>query len=628
MLYVRSQPGVRDIARAEAETILRLVRGVRGDEASDFTLSTSDQIIAQFDKLGAQLFLATLALAAVSLIIGGIGIANVMVMSVTERTREIGVRLAIGAQRREVLRQFLFEAAMLAGAGGVAGVITATALGLIATLIAPAFPAVPPLWAVASGSGHLGCRRGAGRVLAGAPRRRPRSGGSPPLRMSTTIPKVVVIGGGFAGLAAARELRRAAVQLTVVDQHNHHVFQPLLYQVATAGLSPADIAAPIRWVLRRQANVRVLLGEVVAIDASRRCVRLGTGLELDYDFLVVATGVTHAYFGHDDWAAHAPGLKTLDDAVAIRRRVLLAFERAEREPDAARQGDLLTFVVIGGGPTGVEMAGAIAEIARQSLRDEFDAIAPHSARVLLLEGGPTILSTYTEDLRASARRALTGLGVEVREQAQVTHVDEGEVRLGDERIAAGTIVWAAGVQASPVGRMLGAPVDRLGRVQVAADLSLPGHPEVFVAGDLMHVAGDDGQPVPGVAQAAMQAGKRAARNIERRLAGGGHRAVPLSRPGGHGHHRPRPRHRRPRLDSPHRVSRLAGVAVPPPGVPDRLQEPRGGAHPVARRLRDAPTRRQIDHRRQGLTGSRDGSRTNAVTYRSRRRTRPGRTSAN
>ena len=309
------------------------------------------------------------------------------------------------------------------------------------------------------------------------------------------------------------------MQVMVVDRHNHHVFQPLLYQVATAGLSPADIAAPIRWVLRRQANVSVLLGDVVAVDTTERRVSLAGGSALDYDFLVVATGVTHAYFGHDDWSAHAPGLKTLDDAVAIRRRVLLAFERAEREPDPARQRDLLTFVVIGGGPTGVEMAGAIAEIARHALGDEFDAIAPDTARVLLLEGGATILATYVESLRISARRALADLGVEVREQATVTHVGEGEVRVGDERIAAGTIVWAAGVQASPVGRMLGGPVDRLGRVRVAADLSLPGHPEVFVAGDLMHAVGGDGQPVPGVAQAAMQAGKAVARNIRHHLAG-------------------------------------------------------------------------------------------------------------
>jgi NADH dehydrogenase len=337
--------------------------------------------------------------------------------------------------------------------------------------------------------------------------------------MSAAVPHVVVVGGGFAGLAAAGALRRAPVRVTVVDRHNHHVFQPLLYQVATAGLSPADIAAPIRWILRRQDNVRVLLGDVVAVDPAARRLTLSAGPALDYDFLVVATGVTHTYFGHDDWSAHAPGLKTLDDAVAIRRRVLLAFELAEREVSPERQRELLTFVVIGGGPTGVEMAGAIAEIASQALRHEFDAIAPHTARVLLLEGGPAILATYVESLRASARAALAALGVEVREHAAVTHVGDGEVRLGSERIAAGTIVWAAGVQASPVGRMLGGPVDRLGRVQVLADLSLPGHPEVFVAGDLMHLPGAGGQPVPGVAQAAMQAGRAAARNVRRRLAG-------------------------------------------------------------------------------------------------------------
>ncbi len=337
--------------------------------------------------------------------------------------------------------------------------------------------------------------------------------------MSAVPPHVVVVGGGFAGLAAARALRRAMVLVTVVDRHNHHVFQPLLYQVATAGLSPADIAAPIRWILRRQRNVRVLLGEVVAVDPATRRVELAAGPALHYDALVVTTGVTQAYFGHDEWAAFAPGLKTLDDAVAIRRRVLLAFELAEREPSPARQRELLTFVVIGGGPTGAEMAGAIAEIARQALCEEFDAIAPHSARILLLEGGPSILATYVAGLRDAARAALIALGVEVREGAQVTHVGEGEVRLGQERIAAGTIVWAAGVQASPVGHMLGAPLDRIGRVLVAADLSLPEHPEVFVAGDLMHVARADGEAVPGVAQAAMQAGRAAAANVVRRLAG-------------------------------------------------------------------------------------------------------------
>ena len=335
----------------------------------------------------------------------------------------------------------------------------------------------------------------------------------------TRVPRVVVVGGGFAGLAAVRALSGAPVEVVVVDRHNHHVFQPLLYQVATAGLSPADIAAPIRWILRRQANVRVLLDDVVQVHPDERRLDLAASGVLTYDALVVATGVTHAYFGRDDWAVHAPGLKTLDDAVAIRRRVLVAFEKAEREADPARQRELLTFVVIGGGPTGVEMAGAIAEIARQALADEFDAVAPRTARVLLLEGGPAILPSYVDRLRASAREALMAIGVEVRESARVTDVGDGWVRVGEEMIVAGTIVWAAGVQASPIGRQLGGEVDRSGRVQVAADLSVPAHPEIFVVGDLMALAGPDGAPVPGVAQAAMQSGRRAATNIRARLAG-------------------------------------------------------------------------------------------------------------
>ena len=332
-----------------------------------------------------------------------------------------------------------------------------------------------------------------------------------------TRPRVVVVGGGFAGLAAARALAGVAVDVVLVDRHNHHVFQPLLYQVATAGLSPADIAAPIRWILRRQANVRVLLDDVIGVDPVARRVDLRDSPSLDYAALIVATGVTHAYFGHDDWAAHAPGLKTLDDAVAIRRRVLLAFEAAEREPDPVRQRELLTFVVIGGGPTGVEMAGAIAEIARQALTDEFDAMAPETARVLLLEGGPSILPTYVPRLRDAARTALVALGVDVRESTRVTDVGPRRVCVGAETIVAETIVWAAGVQASPVGRWLGGEVDRLGRVRVAPDLSVPAHPEIFVAGDLMGLDGADGQPVPGVAQAAMQSGRRAARNALARL---------------------------------------------------------------------------------------------------------------
>ncbi|MBP7778910.1 MAG: NAD(P)/FAD-dependent oxidoreductase [Acidobacteria bacterium] len=337
--------------------------------------------------------------------------------------------------------------------------------------------------------------------------------------MMTDRPRVVVVGGGFAGLAAVRALAGALVEVVVVDRYNHHVFQPLLYQVATAGLSPADIAAPIRWILRRQANVRVLLDDVVAVQAGEHRLELASSGPLAYDYLVVATGVTHAYFGHDQWAAHAPGLKTLDDAVAIRRRVLVAFEEAEREADEGRQRDLLTFVVIGGGPTGVEMAGAIAEIARQALADEFDAVAPETSRVLLLEGGPTILSSYGDRLRTSAREALASLGVEVRESTIVTDVGEGMVHIGDETIRARTIVWAAGVQASPVGRQLGGEIDRLGRVKVAPDLSVPAHSEIFVAGDLMIFTGADGQSLPGVAQVAMQSGRRAAHNILARLQG-------------------------------------------------------------------------------------------------------------
>ncbi len=337
--------------------------------------------------------------------------------------------------------------------------------------------------------------------------------------MMTDRPRVVVVGGGFAGLAAVRALAGALVEVVVVDRYNHHVFQPLLYQVATAGLSPADIAAPIRWILRRQANVRVLLDDVVAVRPGEHRLELASSGPLAYDYLVVATGVTHAYFGHHQWAAHAPGLKTLDDAVAIRRRVLVAFEEAEREADEGRQRDLLTFVVIGGGPTGVEMAGAIAEIARQALADQFDAVAPETSRVLLLEGGPTILSSYGDRLRTSARDALASLGVEVRESTIVTDVGEGVVRIGDETIRARTIVWAAGVQASPVGRQLGGEIDRLGRVKVAPDLSVPAHPEIFVAGDLMVFTGADGQSLPGVAQVAMQSGRRAAHNILARLQG-------------------------------------------------------------------------------------------------------------
>ena len=330
--------------------------------------------------------------------------------------------------------------------------------------------------------------------------------------------RVVIIGGGFGGLYAARAMKGLPVEVTLVDRRNHHVFQPLLYQVAMAALSPGDIASPIRWILRRQRNVEVLLADARAIDTTARQVLLADGA-LTYDFLVVASGATHAYFGHDEWRPIAPGLKTLDDALEMRRRVLLAFERAEREPDLLRRRAMLTFVLIGGGPTGVELAGALAEISRQSLTRDFRHIDPGSARIVLVEAGPALLTAFPSHLRDAARRDLESLGVEVLTGAAVTDVAPGEVRIGERVIQADTVLWAAGVAASPLGGTIGAPLDRAGRVRVQADLTVPGHPEVFVIGDLASLDGPDGKPLPGVAQVAIQMGKHAARNIDRALQG-------------------------------------------------------------------------------------------------------------
>ncbi|HEX5725222.1 MAG TPA: NAD(P)/FAD-dependent oxidoreductase [Longimicrobiaceae bacterium] len=332
-------------------------------------------------------------------------------------------------------------------------------------------------------------------------------------------PHVVIVGGGFGGLAAARALRRAPVSLTLIDRRNHHLFQPLLYQVATAALSPADISGPIRSILRRQANTDVLMGEVADVDAGRRCVLLADGRRLEYDFLVVSTGATHAYFGHPEWAPVAPGLKTIEDATEIRRRFLLAFEAAEQEDDPEERRALLTFVVVGAGPTGVEMAGAFAEIARHSLVKDFRRIDPTTARIVLLEGGPRLLAAYHEELSAYAARALARIGVEVHKDARVTRIEADAVYVGEERIRTRNVVWAAGVTASPLGKRLGAPTDAVGRVQVEPDLSLPGHPEVFVIGDLAVFPGKDGRPLPGVAPVAMQQGRHAAEGIRRTLAG-------------------------------------------------------------------------------------------------------------
>jgi NADH dehydrogenase len=333
------------------------------------------------------------------------------------------------------------------------------------------------------------------------------------------VPHVVIIGGGFGGLYAARRFRGQPVDVTIVDKRNHHVFQPLLYQVAMAALSPGDIASPIRWILRHQRNVEVLLGEVDRIDVARRVAHLADGAEISYDYLIVAAGATHAYFGHDDWRPHAPGLKTLEDALEIRRRVLLAFERAEREVDPARREAELTFVIIGGGPTGVEMAGALAEISRLSLAKDFRHFDPGSAKIVLLEGGASVLANFPAPLREAARRDLVRLGVDVRTGATVTRVTPGAVEIGDQRIAAETVIWAAGVAAAPLGASLGAPVDRVGRVLVQPDLTIPGQPEVFVIGDLASLPGPSGRPLPGVAQVAMQMGAHAARNILRSVEG-------------------------------------------------------------------------------------------------------------
>ena len=335
-------------------------------------------------------------------------------------------------------------------------------------------------------------------------------------------PRVLIIGAGFGGLYAAREFRDTLTSVTVVDRSNHHTFQPLLYQVATASLAPTDIAAPVRWLLRKQRNTEVLMAEVERVDPDRRVAVLDDGTELPYDFLILAAGARHSYFGHPEWEAVAPGLKGIEDALEIRRRFLTAFEEAERATNEAERAANLTFVIIGGGPTGVELAGMLPTIARHTLRGDFRRIDTASARVILLEGGPRILPTFPEDLAAHAERDLQELGVEVRTRTMVTSVEPNAVCIGDERIVARTVLWAAGNAASPLGRLLGpkVPVDRSGRVIVNSDLSVPDHPEIFVVGDLA-VMTTNGKPVPGVAQGAIQSGRTAARNILRTTRGEG-----------------------------------------------------------------------------------------------------------
>ena len=338
-----------------------------------------------------------------------------------------------------------------------------------------------------------------------------------------TRPRIVIVGAGFGGLSAAVGLAGADADVTVIDRRNYHLFQPLLYQVATAGLSPAQIASPIRAILRRAGNVRVVLGKVSGIDKARRVVRVDDRPDLAYDHLIVATGARHAYFGHDAWEAVAPGLKTIDDATGIRRRILTAFEHAEaaQSPDARRR--CLTFVVIGGGPTGVEMAGAIAELAHVALRHDFRTVDPREARIVLVEGGPRLLASFPEALSNAARDSLERLHVEVRLGVPVSACDADGATIGEHRLDAATIVWAAGVAASPAARWLGVESDRVGRVKVGPDLSLPDHPEIFVIGDTAHVPAANGQPLPGLAPVAKQQGAYLARLLRNRIGG---RAAP------------------------------------------------------------------------------------------------------
>jgi NADH dehydrogenase len=338
------------------------------------------------------------------------------------------------------------------------------------------------------------------------------------VELSESQRRVVIIGAGFGGLSAAWGLRNSAFQVTLIDQHNYHLFQPLLYQVATAALSPADIAGPVRSVVRDYRNVSVILAQVSGIDVARNEV-LAEGRRIPFDDLIVATGARHAYFGHDDWAAYAPGLKTIDDATYLRRRILLAFEKAETEPDAAERRRLMNFVIVGGGATGVEMAGAIAELAKRALAADFRVIDPRSARVILVEAGPRLLPAFDASLATAAAHSLQSLGVEVRVGASVTEVDSGGVSVGQERIEARTVVWAAGVMASGAGRWLGTETDRAGRVIVKDDLSVPGHPNIFAIGDTAHVVTQTGDLLPGVAPVAKQQGKYVAKLLRARLEG-------------------------------------------------------------------------------------------------------------
>jgi NADH:ubiquinone reductase (H+-translocating) len=364
---------------------------------------------------------------------------------------------------------------------------------------------------------HSGCIMALSESEHGQAAAAQERGPNPPTQPKKARPRVVIIGAGFGGLAAADALAGVDADVIVIDSKNHHCFQPLLYQVATAALSPADVAWPIRAILRRQANAQVFLGQVQGIDTVARCVQADS-TTVPYDFLVIATGVTHSYFGHDDWAAVAPGLKGIEDAREIRRKFLLAFERAETAKSDAEIGRLLTFVIVGGGPTGVEMAGAMAEVARRTLARDFRHIDPRRSRIVLVEAGPRLLPAFPENLSAYAERSLKRMGVEVLTSTAVTECDASGVSLGKERIPAATIIWAAGVKASPAADWLGIAADRAGRIAVAPDLSVPGHPDIFAIGDVAAVKRENGNPVPGIAPAAKQMGRYVGAVIAARIA--------------------------------------------------------------------------------------------------------------
>ena len=335
----------------------------------------------------------------------------------------------------------------------------------------------------------------------------------------TSVHRVVIVGAGFGGLECALRLKGAPVAITLIDRRNHHLFQPLLYQVATASLATSEIAWPVRYLLRDRPEVTTLFATVNGVDAANKRVLLDDGDTLAYDTLVLATGARHAYFGHDEWEPFAPGLKTLEDATTLRRRILVAFERAERESDPARRAALLTFVIVGAGPTGVELAGTIAELAQDTLPPDFRNIDTHKARVVLIEAGPRVLAGFADDLSAYAQKSLESIGVEVILGQAVTECSADGVVYGGQRLQARTLIWAAGVRASPAAEWLGAAADRAGRLQVLPDLTVPGHPEIFAVGDTVVIAGPDGNPVPGIAPAAKQQGRHVAAAIKARLRG-------------------------------------------------------------------------------------------------------------